>query len=214
MTLRKGSPAHGTAGTVFCGSMLCMAVSGSYLAYVKEQMGNMLVGLLTAYLVSTAWWTGKQRVPKVGLFDWGALTSALALGAVFIFNGARAAAAAALAQAHESHDSDEAGTFYFFGGITLLAAVLDAYVIARGGVRGRQRIARHLWRMCVPMLIAIVSVVPRLHRLFPVLLSNTTVLYSPIIAVLVALIYFLTRVLLTGSYASGPRGSRSALPCR
>jgi amino acid permease len=42
----------------------------------------------------------------------------------------------------------------FLGSVVLLAAAGDLRMLMRGGVFGRQRIARHLWRMCFGLFIA------------------------------------------------------------
>lgn len=59
--LRKGSRRHALAGSVFVVSMLCLSLSGTYLATVKHQPGNILGGALTFYLVATAWMTARRR---------------------------------------------------------------------------------------------------------------------------------------------------------
>jgi len=55
MTFRKGSRWHGMAGNVFFVSMLTMSSAGAYMATVKQQTGNIIGGVLTFYLVATAW---------------------------------------------------------------------------------------------------------------------------------------------------------------
>ena len=53
--------------------------------------------------------------------------------------------------------NDESGLYLFFGSIAALAAMLDFNMIARGGIEGAHRIARHLWRMCFAMTGAMAS---------------------------------------------------------
>jgi hypothetical protein len=55
MFFRKGSPRHVLAGRVFVASMLTMAVGAVYLAIVRHQPGNIGGGIITFYLVGTAW---------------------------------------------------------------------------------------------------------------------------------------------------------------
>lgn len=61
MCFRKGSPRHALAGKVFVASMLTMAVAAVYLAIVKHQSSNIGGGILTSYLVGTAWLTARRR---------------------------------------------------------------------------------------------------------------------------------------------------------
>ena len=67
--LRKGSRLHGAAGNAFFISMLTMCVCGVTLAAMKQQVGNILGGTLTFYLVATAWLTVKRNHGTVGLAE-------------------------------------------------------------------------------------------------------------------------------------------------
>ena len=57
MFLRKGSRRHAIAGQAFVASMLTMASCGAVLALMKHEMNNVFGGILTLYLVATAWAT-------------------------------------------------------------------------------------------------------------------------------------------------------------
>jgi uncharacterized membrane protein len=89
MSFRKGSHWHRVAGNVFVVSMLTMGVCGSYLAVMKHQMNNVFGGLLTVYLVSTAWLAGRHRDGETTLFDWAALLMALEIGGSLLTLGVR-----------------------------------------------------------------------------------------------------------------------------
>ena len=52
---------HGFTGNVFVISMLSMSASAVCLAFMKSQTGNVLGGVFTFYLVTTAWLTAKRR---------------------------------------------------------------------------------------------------------------------------------------------------------
>jgi len=77
MSFRKGSSPHRAAGNVFFISMLSLSASGAYLALMKHQMNNVFGGVLTFYMVATAWVTvrRKDKDGQTGIFDWGACTS-------------------------------------------------------------------------------------------------------------------------------------------
>jgi hypothetical protein len=55
MSFRKGSARHALAGRVFVISILTMAAGAVDLAFMKHQMNNVGGGVLTFYLVGTAW---------------------------------------------------------------------------------------------------------------------------------------------------------------
>src|SRR5271163_4050166 len=73
VALRKGSRRHSLVGSVFAISMLSLGATGAYMATLKQQPGNILGGILTFYLVATAWMTARRREGNPGIFDWSAL---------------------------------------------------------------------------------------------------------------------------------------------
>src|SRR5215469_14663838 len=73
IVFRKGSRGHRLAGNVFVVSMLIMGTCASCLAIMKHQPNNFFGGLLTFYLVTTAWLTGRRREQITGVLDWAAL---------------------------------------------------------------------------------------------------------------------------------------------
>ena len=71
MSFRKGSRPHGVAGNVFFISMLTASAAGSYLAFRNSEMDNVFGGVLTVYLVTTAWVTARRRDGETLLGDGG-----------------------------------------------------------------------------------------------------------------------------------------------
>src|SRR4029453_5568673 len=84
LAFRKGSRPHRATGNVFVLSMLALAVSGAYIGFVKHQTLNGMMGVLTTYLVATAWWTAKNRTGRTGAWDYGAFLVPLAVGACLV----------------------------------------------------------------------------------------------------------------------------------
>src|SRR5258708_37698675 len=80
MVYRKGSRGHRLAGDVFVVSMLIMGVCASILALMKHQPSNFFGGLVTFYMVTTAWLTGRGRQEETGLVRWCALVLVPGLG--------------------------------------------------------------------------------------------------------------------------------------
>jgi hypothetical protein len=137
------------AGKVFVVSMLTMAVFAVYLAIVRHQPGNIGGGILTFYLVGTAWLTARRRDGETSRFDWVVLLVPLTLGILTWMNGIKVVRSGA-----DSQDGVPVGMILFMGSVCLLAAAGDVRMLVRGGVRGAKRIARHLWRMCFGLFIA------------------------------------------------------------
>src|SRR5260370_27381523 len=87
MSFRKGSRRHVLAGKVFVASMLTMGAVAVYLAIVRHQPNNIGGGLLTVYLIGTAWLTARRRDGETGRFDWVALLIPFAVGVLLWLKG-------------------------------------------------------------------------------------------------------------------------------
>jgi hypothetical protein len=203
MAVRKGSRRHGAAGTVFVVAMLSMSASGAYVAFVAPdgEAINVLMGALTFYLVATAWSTARRRQPRTSPFDWGGLLVALATAAGLARYGWEATSSRT-----GTKDGIGAGVYLAFASMALLAGALDLRMLARGGVFGAQRIARHLWRMCAALFIGVSSLFLGQPQVFPDALRNSGVLALPSVLVVLLLIFWLLRVLFTRAYqGTAPR---------
>jgi hypothetical protein len=196
MSFRKGSPRHATAGKVFVVSMLTMAVGAVYLAVMKHQPNNIGGGILTFYLISTAWVTARRGDGETSVFDWPALLIPLAIGIGGWINGWQA-----LHDPTGSKYGVPAGMHLFMGSVCLLAAAGDIRMLVRGGVFGARRIVRHLWRMCFGLFIATGSFfLGQGNRVFPAFVLKTGVLFVPAVLPLVLLIFWVFRVRFTNVY--------------
>jgi uncharacterized membrane protein len=149
ISFRKGSPRHVLAGRIFVASMLTMAIAAVYLAIVRHQPNNIGGGILTFYLIGTAWLTVRRRAGETSHFDWLVLLIPLTLGLLTWINGLNVVRSGA-----SSQDGVPVGMNFFMGSVMLLAAVGDVRMLLRGGIFGAKRIARHLWRMCFGLFIA------------------------------------------------------------
>jgi hypothetical protein len=195
MSFRKGSRGHGIAGNVFFVSMLSMSAAGTSPAFMKSQMNNVFGGVLTFYLVATAWATARRRDGKTGILDWVALLVAWALGTLVVTYGVDAANSSTGAK-----DGIPAGMYFFLGSVALLSAAGDVRMLWHGGVSGAQRIARHLWRMCFALFIASSSLFLVRPPLFPALLRKTGIVFLLGVLPLILMIFWLVRVLFTNAF--------------
>lgn len=190
MVLIKGSARHRRAGQVFVVAMLIMAGSGAYISgYITPDMANVMGGLLTLYLVITAWATVWREPGRTGVLEVCAAALGLATATVGISSGLRA-----LASPTGLLDGLPAPFFFVFGGIALLGTALDVRMVARGGVTGAARTTRHLWRMLTAMWIATASFFLGQATLFPAAVRKSGVLTIPVLLVLASLLYWLVRV--------------------
>ncbi|HEX7829340.1 MAG TPA: DUF2306 domain-containing protein [Thermoanaerobaculia bacterium] len=190
MAFRKGSRWHGAAGTVFFVSMISMTLSAAWVAeFLRPNKLNLVVAMLTFYLVSTAWWAAKRRDPKPGRFDLGALLFIFVVGAAGLAYGFEAANSAT-----GTKDRMPAAIYFVFGTIAMLCATSDVRMLIRGSLAGGHRIARHLWRMCLALLIATMSFYPGQAKLFSAAVRSTNLLYVPHVILIGAMLFWLVRV--------------------
>jgi uncharacterized membrane protein len=208
MTFRKGSPRHMLAGKVFVASMLTMGVFAVYLAITRHQPSNIGGGILTVYLIGTAWLTARRRDGETSRFDWGVLLIPLAIGILLWMIGIKV-----LRSGASSQNGVPVGMMFFMGSICLLASAGDVRMLVRGGVFGAKRIARHLWRMCFGLFIAagsfflgpsnrplrLLSTVGLGKHLSPALFSTTLYLILTLLP-LVLLIFWSVRVRFANAY--------------
>lgn len=195
MIFRKGSRRHGQAGDVFVVSMLTMAACGAGLAILKHQPGNVVGGVFTFYLITTAWMTGRRRDGSTGAFDWAALVIPLVGGALLWINGV---------QSIRNHvmvtDGAPVGMTFFMGTVMLLAAGGDLRMLIGGRVTGLKRIVRHLWRMCFGLFVATGSFFLGQQQVFPSFVRGSSVLFVPAVLPLVSMIFWLIRVRFKNAY--------------
>jgi hypothetical protein len=185
MSFRKGSARHRMAGNIFFISMLTMASTAAYL-------GNLFGGASALYLVTTGWLTARRREGETTIFDWGALLFGLAVGTPIMIDGLRIVSGSIAPK-----PGVPVGMILFLGSVVLVAAAGDVRMLVRGGVLGRQRIARHLWRMCFGLFIATGSFLAQ-RRVMAILGGPKIMLLAPL--PLILMIFWLIRVRFKNAY--------------
>ena len=195
LVFRKGSRRHGLAGSVFFVSMIAMSLSAACMSVMKHELMNLIAGVLTFYLVATAWLAVRRKEGEIGLLEFWAMIVALTDGAacmVFAWQASQSATG--------MRDGYSAGGFIVFGSVALLCAAWDVRMLARGGVFGALRISRHLSRMCAALLITTLSFFIGKQRLFPEAIVRAHLNLVPIFANAIVMIYWVCRVSFTNAY--------------
>ena len=203
---RKGSARHALAGKVFVAAMLTMASAAVYLAVLKHQRSNFGAGILTFYLILTAWLTARRRDGETSKYDWAAVVIPVALGVLTWVNGIRV-----LRSGATSENGVPVGMNFFMGAVILLAAVGDVRMLVRGGVYGAKRVVRHLWRMCFGLFIATGSFFLGQQQVFPKWLRGSPALFVPALLPLVLLIFWVLRVWI-GKMYEGSQARKAQVP--
>lgn len=189
MGARKGSGVHDASGKIFVVSMLTMCSTAAYLAaFVKPNGVNLVVALLTTYLVTTGWRTAHRREAVVDAYD----RVAFIFVALVTFTGFRYGLEAA-GNPKGLKDGMPAFLYFMFATGGLLCVRADWRMIRNGGVSGMQRVARHLTRMSFALLIATMSFYPGQARNLPLWLKESKLVVLPHIFLIGAMIFYALR---------------------
>jgi uncharacterized membrane protein len=190
MLVRKGETVHRYAGSVFFVAMLTMTISAFVVAVIRDQSINISASTVTFYMIVTSWVAATRKDGEIGRFETAALLLGLGVTAsAFLF---------------ALRGGDVQVVHYVFGSIAAIGVLSDVNVLARGGLSGRQRIARHLWRMSFAMLVATGAYFAGQPRFVPAILRETNLNFLPIVLVLVLLMFWLVRVRFTRWWSETP----------
>ena len=197
---RKGSRVHRAAGAVFTAAMVVGGSSAAWLGYHADpqDMGDVVAGAITIYFVTTAYAAARRGDDRTGLFEIVAFLIAAGGGVGSYLDTSR--------QVAEGTALLNGVPGYIFAAVASFAALLDLSVILRRGIAGRQRIARHLWRMLIGFIIAVGSFFPGQLHLFPEWVRDikpTVLLFLPAFSIVGVMILWLVRVLATRWWDAG-----------
>ena len=196
LVVRKGGRSHAKAGMIFFAAMLVMAGTGSMVAASIGERGTSVIGILTCYLVATSWWTARHRDGRAGRFEVAALGAALGCATLMAAFGFMA-----MNSPTGRLDSLPAGAHFPFAIVMAIAAAGDLNFILRRTLSGRQRIARHLWRMCAALFIAAATFVLGQQDEFPQALKGLPIWFVPPFATLLAMLFWILRVRFARAWA-------------
>ncbi len=197
----KGGRVHRAAGNVFFGSMLVMSAFAAYLGFaVPDQLVNVFISAFTAYLVATAWMTVRRRDGAIGHAEKLALLAAVILCAPFaVLSFQLATGMPPLFKSAVPFKGAVLIAIYSFTAVLAIAAISDARLVISGGISGKPRIARHLWRMCLGLTLAAGSAFTNgLARFLPGPYHVPLAFFLPQFLPLGLLIFWMIRVRLTG----------------
>ena len=134
---------HITAGIIGLLSGVVGACA-SYLALLKHQPNNFFGGLLTFYMITTAWLAGRRSNNAPGKFDWAATLMGFVVGASVLTLGIRVAAGMTKGQ-----PGVPIGMYFFLASISILAASGDVRLLPRRPFRqiaSRSPLVAHVLR--------------------------------------------------------------------
>jgi hypothetical protein len=195
LAFRKGGGRHAAAGRVFVVAMIAMTSIGACVApFLVSRQGDpklfdSIAGFFTFYLVVTGWMTVRRKAGRIGRAEGVAFVFAAGLAAEAVLLGLKAASSATgLAGGYS------ATSYYGLAGFIAFAAALDAKVLLNRGIAGSPRLARHLWRMCAALFVALGSFFLGQQRVMPAVIQGSPWLGVPPLAVLAIMVLWLLRL--------------------
>lgn len=202
----KGAFTHIWAGRAFFLAMLIATGIGAAVAPFLDdgQRPNTVAGVLSFYLVLSAWLAVRRQEIVAGPFETAGFVISLlaaAAGVVFMLQAAN--------DPSGTVDGSPPQAFTFFVTVGGFAAAGDLKLILLGGISGAPRIARHLWRMCTGLFIAAGSFFLGQQQVFPESLQGSPLLFVPVFLPLAVMAFWLIRVRLTNWYGRAPEASPS-----
>jgi uncharacterized membrane protein len=185
----KGMKLHRRSGTVFLYSMIALGVSGATIAVIRSQPANIVGGSIAVYMVSTGVLTPHRRDR---VFHWlDAAGIALALGIVYF---SLSIGLEVLHSPTGTIDGVPPAPLFVFAGVTLLAVLGDVRMMLMRGLQGKQRLVRHLWRMCFSLFIASGSFFIGQAKVIPKPIRILPLLAVPAFLPLLLMLYWVARV--------------------
>ena len=181
----KGGALHGRAGRVFVAAMLPMALLGALIATLGGGAGSTVAGLLTAYLVATAFSTVRPLPARFRPAERIAAGVLLAVGAGSLLLAAAPA---------EVRAGVPRVIALLFGTVAIVSAAADLRLDRTGAPRGPARLKRHLRRMGFAFWIASASFFLGQADEIPEPLRQPALLAVPVLAPLAVMALWLWRL--------------------
>ncbi|MBB3060561.1 hypothetical protein [Microbulbifer rhizosphaerae] len=162
LLVKKGSLLHKRLGKGFVVAMLIMAGSGAIIAIVKPMAISTIAAAFTAYLVITSLWIVQNKSKQLSgrHYITPVVSAAIALAGGYC-------AFLAAGDEYGVMDGFGAEPYLFFAVLALICCILDIRLLASKGLTATHRLARHLWRMCFALFIAIGSFIERGAKILP-----------------------------------------------
>ena len=192
MCAPKGKAWHKQAGKIYVISMLVMAIAGGLASVLLPQAINLFAAFLTGYLVLTSWQAGRGNAVSRGRAE--------ILGLVFIsivaFSSLSVAAYLISSEVRGFHGYG-ADAYMTIGIMALVVVLGDLNLMFRGSLQGKQKLVRHVWRMCLSYFIAAGSLFegPGV-KIFPDVIKESGALSIPVPLVMIFTLYWVLKLTL------------------
>jgi uncharacterized membrane protein len=179
----KGASLHRKMGMGFVIAMITMSLTGAVIAAFKPDRGSMIAGSLTFYFVVTGLLAVKP-LSNARRVETMLMVGALILGCFAIWAGTWLA----------GRGRPEAAPMFLFSAMSIGAAIGDWKMLRAGGLTGKPRIKRHLWRLCFAMWVAAASFFWGPPNRVPEIIRIPALLPIPVLTPIVVMLFWLWRL--------------------
>jgi hypothetical protein len=194
LSAAKGGRLHRQSGLVFTSAMVVLGLTAAGIGTYEDRPGQVIGGLLAAYLVFSAMTTVKS-LPGIGRhFNVALMVLAFAFAVAMLYGGV----VEWLDPAVNVVGRPRVVPPLVVGTVMLLAATGDLRAILAGGLQGSRRLARHLWRMCFGLFVATGSFFLGQMNFIPEPARNMSLLLVLAFAPIPVLVYWMWRVRVRG----------------
>jgi len=171
-----------------------MAITGAFIAHSSLVFISVLAGVLSLYLVLSGWITVRKPDPKTLMYN----RLILVLGIAVLIFGIYLSLRAYNGMTDKIEDFiAPAFVYYLFTLFALLGVIGDILILFKGCAVGKYRIARHVWRMCIPFYIAASSLFDGQQDIFPTAWQGTIYLGIPPYLIMLTMLFWLFKLGLT-----------------
>ncbi|MEJ6120726.1 hypothetical protein MT390_02345 [Vibrio sp. 2-Bac 85] len=199
LLLSKGSSLHKLAGRFFVSSIILMGtviVAEAWYSPGSISPLGILFVFFMVYLVVTAWSTIHRSEATVGTIDILAPVVALCISIAGLIMRGNVVNIQSQAESLPPNDA-----YFFFSALAFMSMILDVNNLKKGGVQGKHRIIRHIWRMSCCLFFAISSLFTGPGSIiFPESARGNYLLSIPQLLVVIFAIYWISRLLFLKNY--------------
>jgi uncharacterized membrane protein len=189
----KGKKAHKFLGRIYVIAMLVLGTTGTYVAIMRDVPLSILNGLVLCYFVLSALNIAWQPANRVNVFDKLLFVFAFAITAGFVWYAYQTTLVA---------DGKLGGfsihAYIVFGSVMALCSVADYRFIKKGGLSGKDKLVRHLWRMFFPLFMSTAAFFLGQAQHLPEGFQRIEFLLTPVVLVIVTAIYWVIKTQPTG----------------
>jgi hypothetical protein len=169
--------------------MMVMLVSGIAAAYLKNSIGDMMLGAIVMYTVFTAWLTVHHKKNETGLLEVTAL--------IWVVGFAITAFAISMGWREE----EAPFAYLIWGGLAILFALGDIRNLYHLGLSGTQRIIRHVSRIGFSLVWATLAFTDKIVKMMGANVKSMQgeqlllIVGIPTMLILITILYWITKIL-------------------